>query len=272
MVSGAPPFLIVGAAVFGLVNLALIGVVLRESPVDWGFYVSTVQRLTAGGPLYGSAATGAAGFNYNPLVAYGLAWVVPLGYPVWVVLHIAAAALLPRPMGLVALLTFPWWWDVALGNDVAFVVLLAVWATRGQGWAIGATLVASLLIPRPLMLPLVAWLLWQYPPWRVRFVAIIAIVGAATLATGQAGEWLSGMGRAAGDVNHYWNFSPSRFLGFAWLPIGAALAVMLVRRGYVGLACLAVSPYLLPYYVMFGLLDIGRSRRAPVLTMSTGKG
>jgi hypothetical protein len=255
--------IVVSAAVFGLVNLALIGIVLREAPVDWGYYVGAVERLTAGQPLYGSTVPGASSFNYNPLVAYGMAFVVPLGYPAWVILHIAVAALLPRPLGLLALVTFPWWWDVALGNELGLELLFAAWAVRGHGWAIGTTFVVALLVPRPLIVPLVLWLLWQYPAWRVRFVAIVVLVGAATLATGQAGEWLAGMGRTAGDVNHYWNMSPSRFLGFAWLPIGAALAVVLVRRGYVGLACLAVSPYLLPYYLMFALLDIRPRAQAP---------
>jgi hypothetical protein len=254
--SGLPSFAVVGLAVLGLLNLALIGIVVRESPVDFGYYQSAVSRFASGESLY--VTTGGDSFNYNPLAAYVLAIIVPFGYPVWVAIHVVAAMLSPRPVGLVLLVTFPWWWDAALGNVVVVVFVFAAWAVRGHGWAIAATLFLALLIPRPLMLPVVAWLLWKFPKWRPRFVLIAVLTGVSTLLTGEGAAWLAGILRTGGDVNHYWNLSPSRFIGIAWIPFGAVLGILLARRGFVGLAALAISPYLLPYYAMFALLDIGR--------------
>lgn len=256
-----PRPVIVGAVVLALVNLTLIRMVIHESPpTDWLHYVSVGQGVVAGKQVYNVGGVGYAGFNYNPLMAYAFALVGPIGYLGWTLLRIGASVLMPKPLGLIALVSFPWWFDAVQGNLLAFLILPAAWAVRGKGWAIATTLVLALLIPRPLVVPLIAWLLWRYPAWRIRFVGIVIVVGAATLATGMVGDWLAVIGRAARDMDHYWNLSPSSIVGLAWLPVGAALALLLLRRGYVGLACLAASPYLLPSYLLFALLDLRPER------------
>jgi hypothetical protein len=45
-------------------------------------------------------------------------------------------------------------------------------------------------------------------------------------------------------------------LGNWWLAAGIPLAIWLTRRGRVGFAALAVSPYLLPQYFLFGVLEL----------------
>jgi hypothetical protein len=56
------------------------------------------------------------------------------------------------------------------------------------------------------------------------------------------------------EIEWMFNVGPSRWLGAWWLLAGIPLAAWLTWRGRVGLASLAVSPYLLPYYLMFGVL------------------
>ena len=47
---------------------------------------------------------------------------------------------------------------------------------------------------------------------------------------------------------------------FRWLLIGVPLATWLTVKGRPGFASLAASPYWLPYYLLFLLLELPRSR------------
>jgi hypothetical protein len=252
-----PPVARVGAVLLLVLNFALVVQVIQGGyPDDWNRFIAAGQRALAGESIYLPSDPKYWGFSYAPPMAYLFGLLVPIGFVGWLALHFAATAALPRPLGAIAMLTFPWWWDLMAGNVMTFVVLFAAWALRGHAWAIGLTLIAAILMPRPLVIPLVLWLLWRHPQWRLRFVVIVGAVGLATIATGQAEDYLAVITRSGSDIANYWNLSPSRFLGLAWLPIGVGFAVVLFRRGRVGLACLAVSPYLLPYYLLFGLVDL----------------
>lgn len=68
-------------------------------------------------------------------------------------------------------------------------------------------------------------------------------------------NWISSLAQLGPDeIANDFNLSPSRFIGLAWLVVGVPLAAWLTLRGRLGWASLAVSPYLLPYYVqMLGL-------------------
>jgi hypothetical protein len=106
------------------------------------------------------------------------------------------------------------------------------------------------------MLPVAAWLLWRQPGLRWPFVAMAAGVGALTLATGLTDEWLRELLTHGARMNEWlFNVGPSRFVGTWWLLAGIPLAAWLTWKGRIGLASLAMSPYLLPYYLMFGLLE-----------------
>jgi hypothetical protein len=165
-------------------------------------------------------------------------------------------------MRIVVLASWPLWYDIEAGNIIVFVVLAAAWSLQGSGVATGAYVLLSLLVPRPLMLPLAIWLLWQRPQWRVPFAGAFVVHLLAVLATGWAAEWIGAMLAAGGDVSIPSNVGPSRFIGtLPWLAIGLPLAAWLTWMGRVGLAGLATSPYWLPYYLLMLVLELRRPAR-----------
>jgi hypothetical protein len=160
-------------------------------------------------------------------------------------------------MRLMGLVSWPLWYDIETGNVMVFVVLAAAWALRGSRVGIAAFLGISLLIPRPLMVPLVAWTVWNRPQCRVPFFAATVIQLIAVTALGWTGEWATAMLAASGDALNPSNVGPSRFVGVVpWLCVGVPLAALLTRRGRIGWASLAVSPYWLPYYLLMPLLEL----------------
>lgn len=188
------------------------------------------------------------------LWAYGIA---PLGYGLWTALHVAAVATLPRQVAVVVLLTFPFWLDVGSGNVMAFCFVLAWHALDGKRWAVVGFCIAACFMPRPLMLPVLAYLFLRRTDARVAFAWGTAVVVVTGLATAQLDDWLRNLaGAPAHEVSAVWDFGPSRFLGYAWAPIGLVLGVYLTWKGRLGLASLAISPYLIHYYLMFGLLEL----------------
>ena len=71
-------------------------------------------------------------------------------------------------------------------------------------------------------------------------------------------EWISSLFSVGGELNSPFNCGPSAFIGYFWVPIGAALAIWLTIRGRLGLASLAISPYWLPYYFLMLVLEAAR--------------
>lgn len=200
------------------------------------------------------------GFHWSVPAAWlwaGL--VVPLGFPLWVALHFAALATIRDwRVAALALLTFPFWFDVAGGNMVTFAFVAAWHALAGRRLGIVAFVVLAALIPRPIMLPVLAWLLWRSGTARYAFAAAAAVVVAAGLWTGTLGTWLGLMLAANGEMHASFSVGPSALIGAAWLPIGLVLGAWLTMRGRLGLASLAISPYLIHYYLVFGLLELRR--------------
>ena len=172
-------------------NLYLVGrsmgLILGGAPaVDWIQYVEASRRL-AGGELY--AVTDTYAYHYSPLLAALFGPLSLIGTMGWRLLHLVAAAAMPTwPMRLLTLASWPFWYDVEAGNLLVFVVLAAAWAFRGSRFASGAFLLLVLLVPRPLMLPVAAWLLWQRPELRLPFVIAFAVHAIAVLATGWGTE------------------------------------------------------------------------------------
>lgn len=246
--------------VLAIVNAVLlpqaIEVVHAGGPaVDWLQFVEGGRRVVDG-DLY--EVTNEYGYRWSPIAAYLFAILGPMGTLWWRILHVAAAVALPTwPMRMVTLAAWPFWYDVESGNVMVFVLLAAAWAVRGNGAGIVGFTVLAVLVPRPLMLPVLAWLFWRRPGWRVGMLAIIATHGIATLGTGWGGEWaamLLELGREIGSPN---NLGPTRLLGPWWLLIGIPLAVVLIRKGRLGWASLAASyPYVLPYYLLMLILEL----------------
>ena len=260
MVAGAVATGLLLAFNFYLSARSIGSIVEGTAAVDWVQYVEASKRLR-GDDLY--AVTDSYAYRYSPLLApiFGLFAVV--GSLGWRALHLVAAAVLPTwPLRIATLASWPFWYDVETGNLMVFILLAAAWAVRGSRLGTGAFLLLAILVPRPLMIPVVAWLLWQRPEWRVPFVAAFAAHALAVLAIGWGPEWIGTIVAAGRDATLPSNVGPSRFIGtLPWVIIGGALAAWLTWRGRLGLASIAASPYWLPYYLIMSLLELADLRR-----------
>lgn len=253
---------LVGLALLATLNVMLLTLtdwtMLRGGAgADWTIFGEAGQRAIHGGVLYASEDNYA--FRYSPLLAYVFALIAPIGPLAWRALHIVAAASLGwrSPwLALAVLVSWPFWFDVEAGNLMIFVLVLGVWALAGRSWAIAGFLVLALLAPRPLMLPLAAWLLWTKPEWRLRFVGLFIVHAIFVLATGWGPDWIGALAGSSTEIGSILNFGPSRLMGIAWVPIGLVLAAVLTWRRRLGLASLVVSPYWLPYYFLMLFLEV----------------
>ncbi|HJP71971.1 MAG TPA: hypothetical protein VJ975_09660 [Candidatus Limnocylindria bacterium] len=243
------PLAIVNA--IGLAQTALW--LIREGAAngDW----SNLSAVTIQDPY------AAAGFRWSPPAAWLLATlIVPLGLPIWQVLHLIGVALTRDWRVIaVALLSWPFWQDLANGNVMIFVVLAAWWALAGNRFAAVAFIALAVLIPRPLMLPVLGWLLLRQPWTRLWFVGLAVAVFGLSLVAGQLDDFAERLlVTGSSELSTIWNIGPSRLLGPAWIPIGIALAAALAWKGWLGLASVVISPYLFPYYALMALLDVPR--------------
>lgn len=259
----------IAIGIVAAVNLYLaarsIGLILDGVPaVDWQLYAEASRRLGVGSAeLY--AITDDYVNRYSPLFNAVFGLIVPIGAAGWRLLHLAAALALPSmTMRLVVLASWPFWYDVQTGNLLTFVLLAGAWALRGSRLAIGAYLLLTILGPRPLMLPLAAWLLWQRPEWRLPFAAAVVAHAAAVIGLGWADGWVGSLVAATEDAMLPSNVGPSRLVGtLPWMVVGLTLAAWLTWRSRIGWAGLAASPYWLPYYLLFAALELDRRRWLP---------
>lgn len=182
-----------------------------------------------------------------------------VGWWAFVAAHFVVLAFLRdwRPIAA-ALVFWPFWNDVLWGGVMTFV-LVAAWCSvvqrsRISSWVLFAM---GVLMPRPLMLPVIAWLLWKRPESRLPFAVIFLAHVALVLASGLGGEWLARLfGTPSGEMIHEANFAPSRWIGWAWVPVGLTLAAWLTWKGRLGLASIAAQPYPFPYYMLMVLLEL----------------
>ena len=128
---------------------------------DWVTFTRAAERLSSG-DMYDFG--GSFGFRWSPVAAWLLVVITPMGLTAWRLAHIAALALL-RDWRIiaVALLSYPFWFDVETGNINTFVLVAAISAIRGSKLGTGIYLLLFLLVPRPLAFPVAIWLLWQRP-------------------------------------------------------------------------------------------------------------
>lgn len=194
-------------------------------------------------------------FRWSPIAAPLLIPVAIIGQNLWRLLHVVALVGLPGRRRLIALASFPFWFDVQAGNIMIFLTIAAYWALRGNRWATGAVLVLAILVPRPLMVPLAAWLLWKQPEWRLPFVALFAVHAMAVLATGYADEWATILFSATSQMLGDLNVGPTAVFGLWWMLAAFPLAVWAFWRGYPATAGLLLQPYWLPYYLLMPLAD-----------------
>ena len=263
-----PPWYVAGAvlALF-LANAwftawTIAELILLPDPVDWNLATEAGQRLVGGRNPYGFG--GETPFLWSPAAAWLIHHLEFVGPTIWRILHFGAVLLLlpNRRLVVICLISWPFWFDVATGNLMTFVFVAAVSAMRGYHVGGIAFLALAMLVPRPLMIPTGAWLLWKQPVLRLWFAAVLAAHAIAVLVTGWGGEWIGRVTDTTPQlVGIPFDVSPSRFIGEWWPPIGLALAIWLLRSGRPGLASLAISPYWLPYYLFMPLAELDRAAR-----------
>jgi hypothetical protein len=105
------------------------------------------------------------------------------------------------------------------------------------------------------VLPIAAWLVWHRPKLRLCFGLLLAAYAIAVVAGGYGPAWIGILTSAGGAIDAPLNLSPSRYLGIAWLLVGVPAAAYLTIKRRIGLAGLALSPFLLPYHYLIGLID-----------------
>ena len=240
-------------AALGLLILNLLAAQFSKGilgPQDWYMWTLVESRLRDG-RLYEHGA--GYFFVWSPLAAWILAYViVPLGYPVFLALHLLALAWL-RSAALIglALLSLPFWVDAIVGNAMVFVVVSGFAALGGSRVGTLVFLALCLLTPRPVQLPMLVWLLALRPSSRLPFALMAALTILAAGGSGFLDDWLGVLVRfGTSQFSDSANMSPTHWFGLAWLAIGIPLAIWLTGRNRLGLAGLALSPYVYPQYLL----------------------
>jgi hypothetical protein len=241
---------------YGLVNL-LILLALRPSPnADWA---------TSWWPLAGWGNDAYEHpWRYSPVLIPVAALVVAGGPWVLGAAHLVAVAALTRlgfwMLWLVALSAF-FWVDLLVGNVFTFVAVAGAFALAGSRGGALLYLVLTLLMPRPVQIPLAFWLLWQRPELRISFALVFGLHAVGVLASGLAGPWIGALIGSLSQASEPFALGPGRLLGAWWLVIGIPAAALLVWRGsdrMAALAGLVASPYLLPQHLLLGVIAIPR--------------
>jgi hypothetical protein len=247
------------AGIYFAINVALLLVSYPlDGGPDWDLW-SALPGSIARGAMYDTGTE--APFVWSPVAGWFMSLVPTLiGYWPWYLLHIAVVFLL-RDWRLIAitLITAGIWIDAAMGNTFTFVFVSGVLAYRGSRPAALVYLALLLLIPRPLQLPLAAWLLWRMPSVRLPFVAMVVVQTAVVLASGYADDWIAALSVLGANGN----VGPTAIFGYWWFIVGAPLALWLTLRGRVGLAGVAFSPYMLGAYWLWPALEIPPWRATP---------
>lgn len=247
------------AAVVGVATTLIIAYpVVVPAGNDWRIMERAVLNLSTNPYESGT-------YVYTPLLTHLFAWtLLPLGLWVTMAAHLAVLPLLRGPLLIAVVLATPaFWMTVALGNVFWFGIVFGLLALRGSRWAMIATVLMFVLLPRPIMLPLVAWLVWKEPVARLPALAIAAAAVVLNLATGYADEWFTAALSFSADprFRDAWDWGPTHALGSWWLIVGVPLAAWLTYRGQVGWAGLAMSPYLVPPAFLVLLFELpGRDR------------
>lgn len=261
-------FGLLAAAVLGAYSLLYIAhllplIVGQSVAPDWAQHRVAGERIASGASPY--FIEDWYRFRWSPVAAWIMVPITALGPGAWAAAQIASLFTLPRWLALATLLAFPFWADVQAGNILAFTFVAGFHALRGNRWAGAAFVAMALFVPRPLVLPLLAWLAWQRPPWRIPIVVAAAVSLGAAVVSGYHAEWLAMLLATGGEETHRFG---AQILP-AWPLTGIAIAGLLTVLGYPAAAGFALQPYWLPYYGVLLLLEVrprteGRvDRRAP---------
>jgi hypothetical protein len=248
--------------------------------VDWDIFTEAGRRFYDGN-LY---TWEGLPYRYSPLLAPLFGLLAPIGYLGWSLLHFAALLTLPRKLALILLVSAPFWNDVYNGNTVTFA-FVAAWHALGTmpAWkssAVAATgrsesrssnrppqstasagiaaaipfLVLSVLIPRPMMLPVLAYILWTRREWVVPFALIAGASLLGAYLVGWLEPWVLGELRNVGRPEIKADFGPAAYIGAWWYPVALGLAAWATVRGWLGVASVLAALNLTVTYPMMLLL------------------
>lgn len=201
-------------------------------------------------------------WRWSPVAAWMTPSLTLVGLAGWRLMHFGAVLLL-RDWRLIALtlISYPFWYDVVAGNALTFVVIAGFLAMRGNRPAVIVTYALALLMPRPLVVPLVIYLLATQPWSRGWFAAVLAVNAVGVAFSGLSHEWMTRLLSSGSELGHPENIGPSALIGSWWLLLGIPLSISFLRLGRPGLSGLMLSPYLFPYYLLMGLLEYQPSPR-----------
>ena len=257
--------LLAGAlAVVLAVNVVWVAVILTgltDRGADWELIAEAGIRLLQGeNPYLAGDVEGA--YRYSPLYALIGGISEPLGPWPWRAISAASLLLLPWRVALIGAISFPFWYDLHVVNITTAMAVLAVLSLRGRSWAQVAYLIVATLIPRPLMLPVGIWIVWHRRAWWPWLLLGLAAYVAANWMTGWLDEWIDILRSVSAGLEGKTFLGWQRWLGEWWWAVALPLAAMLSWRGRLGLASVAISPHIVPYYWIFVLLDIPGARPA----------
>jgi hypothetical protein len=224
---------------------------------DFQQYAAALERFLDGLPLYGPDWK----WRYSPVALLTLGPVLVTGLVGWTILHVAAAALI-RPWWLAALfvLSWPFWVDVVSGNTATFVAVAGISAIQGSRTGLYAYWWLTLIMPRPMQIPLAFYLFWTRPEARRGLLVLTAVNVGLVLIVGHGMEWVSYLlTRGAENMNEVFNIHPAADL--LWLIVGIPLAVLLTLIGWPGQAGVILWPSLLPQYLLMAFVPPDRRRK-----------
>ena len=256
-----PVWRYVAIVAYAAANIVLLIALLPHPNSDWAATWWWLPTWMADAELYEHT------WRYSPLalpVLIPIIWAGPLAL---VGLHIAALALLAR-LGRVMFYAIAFsaftWVDIAVGNMFTFVVVAAAFALRGSRYGVLAYLALTVLMPRPVQLPLLAWLVWTRPDARWPLVAMVGVSIAASGALGLLEPWVGALTGSVSEVFAPYSFGLSAIIGEWWFVLGVPLAILLTRLRWPALAGLMLSPYLLPQYLALAVVDVATHWSRPV--------
>jgi uncharacterized membrane protein len=231
--------------------------ILLQSPQvgvapDFQQYADALDRLVAGEVLYGPDWQ----WRYSPVALLTLGPAIAAGLGVWTVLHLVAVLAI-RPWGLAVLfgLSWPFWVDVVSGNTVTFVAVAGIAAMAGSRIGAYSYWWLTLIIPRPVQIPLLVFLAWRRPELRPGFLLLTVLNLVLLLLLGQGLEWIAYLlERGAEDTGAVFNVHPAADLAGWWLLIGVPAAVLLTVAGWPGQAGVILSPSLLAQYLLMAFV------------------
>ncbi len=239
---------------YAAVNLIVL-VLLRPAPnADWATAWWPLQSW--GQQLYDHP------WRYSPLLIPVVGIMVSGGPVALGIAHLGAIALLSRLGGrimwLVGFSVF-FWVDLIVGNVFTFVAVAAAFAIAGSRMGALWFIALTLLMPRPVQIPLAIWLVVHRPDLRLPALAITLVQIVGLVASGLGEAWIVSLFGSASLTYASFSLGMGRIFGNQWILVGIPVATVMVWKGSAAVAALAgivASPFLLPQYLLMAVVAL----------------